>query len=139
MLSQSLSGLTTGTRYRVVPGVYDRDAQWDGTATMDLDVDGRPVQRNVRTAGYNTAFLEFTASAGRHVQVPLIVNHKQRYISFGSDNPQLCFLYTLTDDSGATIRIYQRFVFNLAWSPEDFREIVNDPAALVEAGELEFF
>ena len=66
MLSQSLSGLTTGTRYRVVPGVYDRDAQWDGTATMDLDVDGRPVQRNVRTAGYNTAFLEFTASAGRH-------------------------------------------------------------------------
>ena len=33
----------------------------------------------------------------RSAQVPLIVNHKHKYISFGTSNPQLCFRFTLTD------------------------------------------
>ncbi|MFA7291961.1 MAG: chemotaxis protein CheX [Rhodocyclaceae bacterium] len=74
------------------------------------------------------------------IQVPLIVNHKHKYISFGTENPQLCFLYTLTDEnSGNTVRLYQRFIFNLSWSPEDFREIVHDSSELVDSGELELF
>ncbi len=74
------------------------------------------------------------------IQVPLIVNHKHKYISFGTENPQLCFLYTLTDETQRnTLRIYQRFVFNLNWSPEDFVELAHDAAELVEAGELELF
>ncbi|WP_153109114.1 chemotaxis protein CheX [Propionivibrio limicola] len=74
------------------------------------------------------------------IQVPIIVNHRQKYISFGSENPQLCFRYTLTDErSGAEIKLYQRFVFNLSWSPEDFREIAHDSSELVASGELELF
>lgn len=74
------------------------------------------------------------------IQVPLIVNHQHKYISFGSENPQLCFLYTLTDNrTGKTIKLYQRFVFNLSWSPEDFKEVIHDAGELVDSGELELF
>jgi hypothetical protein len=79
-------------------------------------------------------------SVGSQIQVPLIVNHKHRYISFGTENPQLCFLYTLNDEAtGRTIHLHQRFIFNLNWSPEDFMEVAHDPAGLVESGELELF
>ncbi len=81
-----------------------------------------------------------TVSSGNQIQVPLVVNHKHKYISFGTENPQLCFLYTLVDENaGRTVKIYQRFIFNLNWSPEDFKEIVHDVEELVESGELEMF
>ncbi|RZF27578.1 chemotaxis protein CheX [Paraburkholderia sp. UYCP14C] len=74
------------------------------------------------------------------VQVPLLVNHKHRYISFGSDNPQLRFQYRLSDAaSGQSVSIDQRFVFNLSWSPEDFSESTVDVDDLVESGELDLF
>ncbi|MBB5424698.1 hypothetical protein HDG40_002843 [Paraburkholderia sp. JPY158] len=74
------------------------------------------------------------------VQVPLLVNHKHRYISFGSDNPQLRFQYRLSDAaSGQSVSIDQRFVFNLSWSPEDFSENTMDVDDLVESGELDLF
>lgn len=74
------------------------------------------------------------------VQVPLIVNHKHKYISFGAEDPQLCFRYTLTDEkSGLSFTLYERFAFNLQWSPDDFQEISQDGAGLVESGEVEFF
>jgi hypothetical protein len=79
-------------------------------------------------------------AAASQIQVPIIVNHKHKYISFGTDNPQLCFLYTLTDEeSGASIKLHQRFIFNLSWAPEDFKEIVHDSSDLVDSGELELF
>lgn len=80
------------------------------------------------------------AASGSQIQVPLVVNHKHKYISFGTENPQLCFLYTLSDETtGLTVKLYQRFVFNLSWSPEDFKEIVHDAGELVDSGELELF
>lgn len=73
-------------------------------------------------------------------QVPIVINHQHKYISFGSENPQLCFKYTLLDENnGHLISIYQWFVFNLNWSPEDFKEIQASVADLVDAGELEMF
>ena len=73
-------------------------------------------------------------------QVPIVINHKHKYISFGSENPQLCFRYTLLDEkNGHVISIYQRFVFNLNWSPEDFKEIQTSVDDLVDSGELELF
>jgi hypothetical protein len=73
-------------------------------------------------------------------QVPLLVNHKHKYISFGSSNPQLCFRFTLTDATGThTATLHARFVFNLSWSPQDFREIPQAFAGLVESGELQLF
>jgi hypothetical protein len=75
-------------------------------------------------------------------QVPIIINHLHRYISFGSDNPQLCFRYTLSDPEQvwtSKLEMYQKFVFNLNWSPEDFAENPISVADLVESGELDLF
>ena len=78
-----------------------------------------------------------------NTQVPIMVNHQHKYISFGSDDPQLCFKYTMTDEQNPQKRplvIYQRFVFNLNWSPDDFKENQNASFdELVESGELEMF
>jgi Chemotaxis phosphatase CheX len=77
---------------------------------------------------------------GPQVQIPLIVNHKHKYISFGTENPQLCFRFMLTDPaSGRASTLYARFIFNLSWIPEDFKEITQDVAVLVDSGELELF
>jgi len=75
-------------------------------------------------------------------QVPIIINHLHRYVSFGSENPQLCFKYTLSGISDCalhTLDIYQKFVFNLSWSPEDFQENQTSVESLVESGELDLF
>lgn len=80
------------------------------------------------------------APMAARVQVPLLVNHKHKYISFGTANPQLCFRYTLTNpDDGRSLTLYARFVFNLSWSPEDFEEIQQDASGLIDSGELELF
>jgi hypothetical protein len=76
-----------------------------------------------------------------------------RYISFGSEDAQLCFKYTLTDESAQcdkgnggdgdskplSLTIYQRFIFNLNWSPDDFKENQAAVEALFDSGELELF
>lgn len=95
---------------------------------------------NLIWGGFKNRYIGDGGAAQRQVQVPLVINHRHKYISFGSDNPQLCFLYTLRDEeSGQEIRIFQRFVFNLNWSPEDFRVVLHAGDSLVAAGELELF
>ncbi len=75
-----------------------------------------------------------------NVQVPLLINHKHKYISFGSKNPQLCFKYRVTEEaSGRTVTIHQRFVFSLQWSPESFDDHAQAVGEMVEAGELDWF
>jgi len=82
------------------------------------------------------------SQAGQNqTQVPIIINHRSGYISFGSEDPQLCFKYVLRERNtpdAAPVPIYQRFVFNLNWSPEAFKE---NPTveSLVDSGELELF
>ncbi|MEM5421702.1 chemotaxis protein CheX [Paraburkholderia ferrariae] len=78
------------------------------------------------------------------VQVPLLINHRRRYLSFGSDNPQLCIKYRLTcPDTGREVVIDQRFVFSLGWSRERFDETAAQAAAAAveeqASGELELF
>lgn len=82
-----------------------------------------------------------TMSTTMQTQVPIIINHHRRYISFGSDDPQLCLKYTLRDRTRADaplVPIFQRFVFNLSWAPDEFRE---NPSveSFVDSGELELF
>ena len=80
-------------------------------------------------------------SDAHRTQVPIIVNHLQKHISFGSTEPQLCFKYSL-DTPGkefSTITIYQRLVFNLSWSPEKFAESDKTVDDFVDSGELELF
>lgn len=75
------------------------------------------------------------------VEVPIIVNHGRKFISFGSDDPQLCFKYTLSDADTrlGPITMYQKFVFSLDWSPEKYQENEKNVDALVSSGELELF
>ena len=81
-------------------------------------------------------------SAGQvRVEIPIIVNHARKYISFGSDDPQLCFKFTLLDQSGnlSPITIYQKFIFSLDWTPEKFAESNQSVNELVKVGELDLF
>ncbi len=96
---------------------------------------------NLIWGGFKNRFIgDASTIATNQIQVPLIVNHKHKYISFGTENPQLCFFYTMTDNStGRSVKLYQRFVFNLNWSPEDFKEIAQDSSDLMSSGELELF
>ncbi len=74
-------------------------------------------------------------------QVPIIVDHQHKYISFGSTEPQLCFKYTLRDNEGVMpdLTFYQRLIFNLSWSPDKFNASNQTVESFVESGELEFF
>ena len=74
------------------------------------------------------------------LRVPMIVNHKHKYISFGTQNPQLCFRANLTNTTTwIGTKIHARFIFNLNWTPEEFQEVPRKLAGLVESGELELF
>jgi hypothetical protein len=96
---------------------------------------------NLIWGAFKNRFINGASHAAYAGQVPIVINHLHRYISFGSDNPQLCFQYVLRDpsDSGRILKIHQRFVFNLSWSPEDFSENTQTLDALVDSGELELF
>ncbi|TAK93419.1 MAG: chemotaxis protein CheX [Aquabacterium sp.] len=96
---------------------------------------------NLVWGSFKNRFISYEPLEGRSSQVPIMVNHLHRYISFGSEDPQLCFKYTLSDKSGngPNLVLYQRFVFNLSWSPDKFKEneaLVED---LFDSGELELF
>jgi hypothetical protein len=97
---------------------------------------------NLVWGAFKNRYMTEVANPGHLSQVPIVINHLHRYISFGSDNPQLCFKYTLTDNTGADMRrldLYQKFVFNLSWSPEDFHENLISVEDLVASGELDLF
>lgn len=95
---------------------------------------------NLIWGGIKNRFIESTKPPeGAYVQVPIVVNHHRRYISFGSENPQLCFKYQLKHaDNGPSLTIFQRFVFSLNWSPEEYRELSRDDTD-AGAGDLELF
>jgi hypothetical protein len=96
---------------------------------------------NLIWGAFKNRFVAYEALEGRLSQVPIVVNHLHRYISFGSEDPQLCFKYTLSDPLGVSqpLVIYQRFVFNLSWSPEKFKENETLVEDLFDSGELEIF
>ena len=75
------------------------------------------------------------------VEIPIVVNHLRKYISFGSDDPQLCFKFTLLDPSAelSPITIYQKFIFSLDWTPEKYTQSNQGVNQLVSGGELELF
>ena len=86
----------------------------------------------------------FTAQQERplyRVQIPIVINHADKYVTFGSDQPQLCIEYTIRDRDNQEnfITIVQRFIFNIGWSPELFSESEQAISNLVQAGELEMF
>jgi hypothetical protein len=128
------------TEEEAILGVLNHDQCFPASGFRDVNSLLGEITNLIWGAFKNRYIGDSVAVATSQIQVPLVVNHKRKYISFGTENPQLCFMYTLTDRrSGAAIRMYQRFVFNLNWSPDDFKEFVPDSDTLVESGELEFF
>lgn len=53
------------------------------------------------------------------VQLPIITNHKESYITFGTDKPHISVKYTFSDNSGelADIVLYQKLIFSITWAP----------------------
>ena len=96
---------------------------------------------NLVWGAFKNRYLSDASRSAHLSQVPIIINHLHRYISFGSENPQLCFKYTVSEPSenGRRLDLYQKFVFNLNWSPEDFTENLTSVQDLVESGELDLF
>lgn len=72
-------------------------------------------------------------------EIPSVINHSRNYISFGTDDPKLCFKYTLNKEGVEhPMVVYQKFAFHLKWEPESMQagsEQVND---MVEEGGLVF-
>lgn len=98
---------------------------------------------NLIWGAFKNKYINYSENNANLAQVPLVINHLHRYISFGSEDPQLCFKYTLLDgdhQDEKSMVIYQRFVFNLSWSPEDFKENqFSTVDELFDSGELELF
>jgi hypothetical protein len=100
---------------------------------------------NLAWGGLKTRLLALTTNYVKDpykISVPITVNQYKEYISFGTDRSQLCFKYTLRDTTGKVdpVTIYQKFIFNIRWNPEEYRESdQNTVEELVESGELELF
>ena len=97
---------------------------------------------NLIWGSFKNRYITINTKSTYVAQVPIVINHSHRYISFGSENPQLCFKYMVVEAENPNLRhltLYQRFIFNLNWSPEDYAE--NDMAVddFIESGELELF
>jgi Chemotaxis phosphatase CheX len=91
-------------------------------------------------ARYGNKELQYEPGQVR-VEIPIIVNHPRKYISFGTDDPQLCFRFKVSDPEGklASSYVYQKFVFSLDWAPEKYAESNRSVNELVHSGELEIF
>ena len=72
-------------------------------------------------------------------EIPSIVNNNHNFITFGTEDPNLCFRYVLVDpeEKVEPFMIQQRFVFHLKWKPEE-RDVGGVVDRLVSAGEIAF-
>lgn len=100
---------------------------------------------NMAWGGFKSRYVtiedENEENLAHRIQVPIIINHSHKYISFGSDEPQLCYRYTLVDPHGQLppMVLYQKFVFSLSWAPEKFKETQKEVDDLISNGALEMF
>lgn len=97
---------------------------------------------NLIWGAFKNRYITYGDSTQHPTQIPIVVNHLHSYISFGSEDPQLCFRYTLSDPARPEVPpmlIYQRFIFNLCWSPDDLKENQSSVEKLIETGEIELF
>lgn len=99
---------------------------------------------NLIWGAFKNRYIPPEAFANQQTQVPIVINHAHKYISFGSPDPQLCIRYQLSDPARpgmSALTIVQRFIFNLHWSPEDFAQFSAGTAGSGGGGtgELEFF
>ena len=126
--------------------IKDGRTSIDGTHVDFRDVMGMLSEiTNLAWGGLRTRLLALhpvQSGEETRISVPITVNQYKEYISFGTDRSQLCFKYTLRDrhDRLAPVTLYQKFIFNIRWSPEEYRQAdENSVEELVESGCLELF
>jgi len=96
---------------------------------------------NLIWGAFKNRYIPPQAFANQQTQIPIVINHAHKYISFGSTDPQLCIRYHLTDANRPEVPalvIVQRFIFNLHWSPDQFAEY-SATADSGPTGELDLF
>lgn len=135
------------TEERQLVEFHRRDAF--GTAgDDDAECDFREINNllgeatNMVWGAFKNRFIVEAPDSTRLTQVPIIVNHRHRYISFGSEDPLLCVKYRLSDrrhPARGSITVYQWFAFSLAWTPDKFSENLPSADAMNASGELELF
>jgi hypothetical protein len=97
---------------------------------------------NLIWGAFKNRYIPPDAFANQQTQVPIVINHTHKYISFGSPDPQLCIRYALSDHNKPNVPplvIVQRFIFNLHWSPEQFAEYAAAATPPSATGELDLF
>lgn len=126
--------------------IRDSRTAIDSTAVDFRDVMGMLSEiTNLAWGGLRTRLLALhqkTPEEGTRISVPITVNQYKEFISFGTDRSQLCFKYTLRDTHNRlpTATLYQKFIFNIHWSPEAYLQAdENNVEDLVESGCLELF
>ncbi len=72
-------------------------------------------------------------------EIPSVINHSRNYISFGTDDPKLCFKYVMQrEGKEQPTVIFQKFAFHLKWEPEAMESGVEQVNDMVEDGGLVF-
>lgn len=94
--------------------------------------------------GFKAKFVpsEFTGRP-TNIEVPISINHTDKYISFGVSDPLLCFQFNIEDNDPSlpTFRpfeLFLKFSFHLFWDPDHFHQNP-ETEDLTASGELEFF
>mgnify|MGYP005813876545 CR=1 FL=1 len=132
------------TKQEVIEMISNKKTHLSVDETDFRDVNGLLNEiTNLIWGGIRSRFFQTNESSedANKTQVPILINHKEKYISFGTAEPQLCFRYTIKDksDDSPSIVIYQKLIFNLDWRPEAFKESDQAVDDLVDSGELELF
>lgn len=92
--------------------------------------------------GFKSSFVPAGFSRATEIEVPITINHDEKYVSFGATDPLLCFRVNVEDSKGekprfAPLAIYLKFSFHLSWRGEGFQ--VQEPTHDRGLSEIELF
>lgn len=74
-----------------------------------------------------------------HAEIPSVVNHARRYVSFGSEEPKLCIKYLIQrGDESEPVPVFQKFAFHLKWEPEGMEVVAEQINEMVDSGGVVF-
>jgi len=74
-----------------------------------------------------------------HAEIPSVVNHARRYVSFGSEAPKLCMKHLVSRGAGLPpALVFQKFAFHLKWEPEGMDTVPDQVDEMVDSGGVVF-
>lgn len=76
------------------------------------------------------------------IQIPIVANRDGDRVTFGVSQPCLCFLHSIEitlDGIVRSISLYQKFIFNLTWHPENFNHQTLQSTNFMQPGSFQIF